>query len=96
MRAMAKINVRQPDDAKQQVPTEVLATSIVSIADGIKKLRSGRLTDKALFLLIQHAAPSVGGRGGYSPISIKDIKAVFEGIENLESAFIKKAVKISR
>lgn len=84
---MAKVIVKQAPE--KEVPTEVLAASIVALAEGMRKLRAGRLTDKALFLLIQHAAPNVGGRG-YSPVSIKDIKAVFQGIENLEAEFIKK------
>jgi hypothetical protein len=69
-----------------EVPTEVLAESIVAISAGIKKLRSGRLTDRALLLLIQDAAPSLR----HKPISQREIKAVLEGIDGLERAFIKK------
>lgn len=83
-----KIEVKQQPE--KEVPTEVLASSIAAIAEGMRKLRAGRLTDKALFLLIQHAAPNVGGRGGFSPVSIKEIKAVFEGIDALEATFLKK------
>ncbi len=91
---MAKIAVKQSEDKTKEVATEVMASSIVAIAEGMRKLRSGRLNDKALFLLIQSAAPSVGGRGGYAPISIKDIKAVFEGIDSLESTFLRKPAKV--
>lgn len=83
---MPKVTVKQ--NPEKEVPTEVLADSIVSIAAGLKKLRSGRLTDKALYLLIQHAAPNAGRGGG--AISQAQIKAVFEGIEALERTFLKK------
>lgn len=78
------ITVRQNPD--KEVPTEVLADAIIAISEGVKKLRAGRLTDKALYLLIQHAAPSVGNK----PLSQKEIKAVLEGAESLARTFIKK------
>ena len=59
-----------------EVPTEVLASAIVTIAEGVKKLRSGRLSDRALFILIQDATPG--------SIGIREIKAVLDGIENLK------------
>ena len=72
---------------EKEVPTEVLADSVIAISDGIKKLRNGRLTDRALLLLIQDAAPS--NRMG-KPISQREIKAVLEGIESLERLYVKK------
>ncbi len=81
---MKKTVVKQTPE--KEIPTEVLAESIVAISEGIKKLRAGRLTDRALLLLIQDAAPSIRNK----PISQREIKAVLEGIENLERAFIKK------
>lgn len=86
-----KIKVLQHEEKEKQVPIEVLADSIVQISQGIKKLRSGRLNDRALMLLIQHAAPNVSARSRlYTPLSIKAIKAVFEGIESLEATYLKK------
>lgn len=76
----------------EEVPTEVMADAIIAISQGIKKLRSGKLKDNALYLLIQHAAPSQTSRGGFStgrPISIKTIKAVIEGLESLQRTFVK-------
>lgn len=78
---MPSVKVTQPEG--KEVPTEVLSSAIVSIADGIKKLRSGRLNDRALFLLIQHASPG-------SNLSQRDIKAVLSGIESLERIYLKK------
>lgn len=74
-----------------EVPTEVLAESIVAISDGVKRLRSGKLKESALLLLIQHAAPSPK-RGRYrtgQPIPIRTIKAVLEGMESLKTQFVK-------
>lgn len=85
---MAKVTVKQTPE--KEIPTEVLADSIVAISSGLKKLRAGRLTDRALYLLVQDAAPSVGGKYGNSKLSMKEIRAVFEGVESLERAFLKK------
>ena len=74
-------------DATDPIAVEVLATEIVAIAQGIKKLRSSRLNDRALHLLIQHAAPT-GPR--YEKITVGQIKQVLAGIEALEAAYLKK------
>jgi len=81
---MRKLAVKQ--DPKEEIPTEIMAAEIVAISQGIKKLRAGRLNDRALFLLVQAATPSIK----FKPISLKTVKAVFEGIENLEGTFLKK------
>ncbi len=75
----------------KEVTIEVLAQSITDISTGIKKLRSGRLNDRALLLLIQNAAPSLhSGRYSYKPVPIKTIQHVLNGIENLEAEYLKK------
>lgn len=76
------------NDSEKPIPTEVIADSIVAISEGIKKLRSGRLNDKALLLLIQHASPQL--LAPYRKVGITEIKAVIEGMESLESTFLKK------
>lgn len=85
------VNVVQKAGA--EVPTELLASSIVAIAQGITKLRNGRLNDKALFLLIQHAAPGVGSYGPKPTIG--QIKAVFDGIDALERTYVRKKAAAS-
>lgn len=86
---MGKISVKQEPGA--EVPTEVMADAIVTISDGVKRLRSGRLNEKALLLLIQHASPLTKGRPGRSPsrLSTREIKLVLDGIEGLGRAYIK-------
>jgi hypothetical protein len=59
-----------------------------ALAAGVRKLRSGRLNDRALFLLIQDAAPTVGRNS--TKLSMRDIKAVFDGIDSLEDSFLRK------
>ena len=83
-----KIIVKQNPEA--EVPTEVLAESIKAISEGMRRLRSGRLNDRALFLLIQDAAPNTGGKYRSAPLSIKQIRAVIEGIDQLAAAFLRK------
>ena len=73
-----KVFVRQQPE--KEIPTEILAESIVAISDGFRKLRSGRLNDKTLLLLVSHA----------SGVAQREIKAVFEAIESLERLYLKK------
>ena len=82
------LTVKVTQEPGNEVTTEVIATHIIAIAEGIERLRAGRLTDRALFLLIQAAAPNYR-----KPLSLKEIKSVFDGIDNLKSAFLKKPVK---
>ena len=78
-------------DPALEVPTEVIAASIEAIAEGLRKIRAGRLNEKALVLLIQHAAPLVSGRR----ITASEVKAVIGGIESLESTYLKKSTPIT-
>lgn len=86
---MKKITVKQKEEAP--VALEVLADNILAISEGVKKLRQGRLTDRALVLLIQHASPRLkkGNYGGQVLIPARDVKIVLEGIEGLADAFLK-------
>lgn len=81
---MAKVKVVQMPD--NEIPTEVMADSIVAISAGVKKLLSTRLNRRALLLLIQDATPAVGRK----KIGIKEIDAVLEGMELLEATFLLK------
>jgi hypothetical protein len=88
--AAKKIVVKQ--DPEAEVPTEVLADAIVAIAEGVRKLRSGRLQDRTLCMLIADAAP---GYGAYprKTVSLRDVKAVLDGIEALERTHLKPKPK---
>jgi hypothetical protein len=86
-----KVEVKQ--DEKIEIPIQVIATSIKAISEGIKILRSGPLNDKALILLIQNAAPNVGGPYKQSKIGTTEIRAVLEGMESLEATYLKKKVR---
>lgn len=78
---MARIaTIKQNPD--EPVPTEVLADSIKEIAEGIRHLRTGRLNDRALILLIQDAAAG--------PLSKSDIRLVLDSIDSLEKTFLRK------
>lgn len=65
------------------IATEIIAGAIVAIADSIRKLRNGRLNERALLVLIKSAAGDT--------ISQRDIKIVLNSIEDLERAFLRKA-----
>ena len=88
-----KIKVVNKDETKP-MPVEVLAESIKAISDGVRKLRNGPLNDRALLLLIQNAAPGVGGRHGTNKLGMAEIRAVLEGMESLENTYLKKKPKV--
>lgn len=69
-------------------PVEVMEKAILDISEGIKKLRSTRLNDKALCLLISHACSGV-----YPKPSPSLVKTVLDGIQSLEETFLKKVQK---
>ena len=81
------VNIVQPLD-KPAVSTEVMAEAIVSISQGIKKLLAGPLNEKALLLLIAHAAEPYGK---YPVVKVgqRDVKAVLDSIQSLERTFLK-------
>lgn len=82
---MKKVIIKQ--EPEKEVPTEVLAASIVAIAKSLKDLRSTRLNDKALHLLIHHAVPSS------SRPSMREIQNVIYGISVLETTYLKQPPK---
>lgn len=84
---MKTITIKQDD--QKPVPVEILAESIKTIAQGIRRLRQGPLNDRALVLLIQYAAPT-SGKYQARKIGISEIKAVFEGIDRLEAEYLRK------
>ncbi len=87
---MTKIAVKQ--DENDEVPIEVLATSIRAIAAGIKKLRNGPLGEKALLLLISDNCQKRNSRGYHVKhrVSPGTIKIILDSIESLQSAYFKR------
>lgn len=68
---------------KRELPQDVattIAAAVEEVAAGVKRLRSGRLNDKALLLLISHASKQ--------PQST--VKAVLNGMDELADHFLKK------
>lgn len=79
---MAKVKITQPAD--EQVPVEIIATELSKIADGVAKLRSGPLNEKALLLLIQNAMPTTDRP------TLKQIRAVLDAAESLKAQYVRK------
>lgn len=87
-----KIVVKQDVDA-DEVPVEILANEITAMAESVRRLRAGRLNERALILLIQNAAPGIKKRMGNVPISSKQVRAVLDGIDSLEREYLRPAKK---
>lgn len=62
---------------------EVLAQSIVSVAESARKLLSSRLSERAILILIQDA---VSG----PPLRMTDIQLVLRAAANLDGKYLKK------
>lgn len=72
-----RVLVKQPEN--ENIPMEVLANSIVKIAEASEALRKSRLKERTLLLLIQD----------YTKLSQRDIKAVLDALPLLEVAYLK-------
>lgn len=81
-----KVLVKQ--DEKNEIPTEVIASAIVVIAEGMKKIRAGRLNEKAIELLVQHASTTTGYP--QRKPSLSEVRSVLNGLESLEKTYLKK------
>lgn len=66
-----------------------LSDEIVAISMAMKKLRTTRLSDNTLYLLIQNA---IGQNEAtrYKQVPLKTIRLVIEGVEALEDKCLKK------
>ena len=83
-----EVVVKQNEE--KPVPVEVLAEAILSISEGVKKLRAGPLNERALLLLIQNAAPAMkSGRYHRTPVTTKMVNAVLQGMDALEREYLK-------
>ena len=58
---------------------EVIADDIARIAEGVRKLRAGRLNDRALLLLLSHA----------SGVGQTTCKLVFDALATLDKKYLK-------
>lgn len=76
MATKKKVVVENPED----LPTKIIADSIVAISDGVKALRNGRLNEKALTLLLAHASSQ----------SQHTVKQVLNGLENLRVLYTRR------
>ena len=74
------MGIKIKQEPEKEVPTEVLAQSIVEISQGVRKLRAGRLNDKALRVLLSHAT-------GHSQTTVGQ---VLNALEDLEAHYIRK------
>ena len=78
---MTKVNVAQ--DSEKEIPAEIIASSIVEISKGMKKLNETRLTRRAIVTLIHEN----------SKISRSAIEIVLNNLESLEQTWLKKRAK---
>lgn len=80
---MKKETVTVKKDEANPEPVEIIAKSILEIAEGMKKLNATRLNREALVTLIWD----------HSHVSKKDIRVVLNNLEALESIFLKRIIK---
>jgi len=69
---------------KEKHPLDELKTQIDAIQHGVRLIRESGISDHALYLLIQRAAPAVGRRYTKAKPSISMIKAVLAGMDRLK------------
>ena len=74
----AKIKVVQKENA-EPIPTEIIAQSIKEIAEGMKALKSSRLTKRAVLVLVRDSCNE----------SLATIERVLNSLEDLERTYLK-------
>lgn len=78
-------------DPDEVVPKEVLADAIVKLSDAAERLLSGRLTERALLLLLHDAVKPTTNWSGKQPTkpTKSDIKAVLHALPELKKLYVK-------
>lgn len=66
---------------------EILASAIVDIATGMRKLLDSRLAPNTIYLLVQN---SVGKRRRGKPVPLEDIEAVLTAASTLDQKYLKQ------
>lgn len=80
---MAKERIKIKKDDENPEATELLAKSIIQIAEGIEKINKGRLTRRAIVVLLQDMV-------GSSKLSKIQINLVLDNLPRLKAWYIKK------
>lgn len=75
---MKKVTVSQ--NPEKEVPTEIMAEAIVEIAEAARRLRTSRLNDKAILLLLSKSSGQ--------PQHV--VKAVLDAAESLAKNYLRK------
>jgi hypothetical protein len=78
-----KTKIVKPVEPEKEIPTEILAESILELSEGIKKVRAGRLNDRALFILLRDA----------TGVGINEIESIVDALENLDRRYLKPKEK---
>lgn len=81
MKMNNKVTVRQ--DETKPIPVEILASSIVETAKGVKRINASALSRKALVVLLCD----------YTKYSKYQVEAVLRGLDELERMYLKKDSK---
>lgn len=82
MAKKAEVIIKRSEENPE--PTEIMAEAIIKISQAFEKIRNGRLTERALVVLIHDSISP--------PVSKSTIRAVLDSIADLKNQYIKKAV----
>jgi len=81
--ASKKKDVVVKQDMEEEVPAQVLASAILEVSEGFKKMKRAGLTERAIVLLL-HDASGVG-----KPM----VRAVLDGLDSLERLYLMPRLK---
>lgn len=73
-----KVNEENPE------PLEVIAQSIIEVAEAFKKIQNSRLSKRVIVLLIKDMTRNIG---------INEIEAILDAVPKLESYYLKSVKK---
>jgi hypothetical protein len=79
---MAKKKLKIEKDPENEIPVQILEQAILDISSGLRKIRSGRLNDRAIILLVQYSV-------GTAVVTQAQVKAVLDAATNLDRHYFK-------
>lgn len=85
MKTQAKITNEQ----EPIIEVEVIADAVIKISEAVERLKKSKLSERAILLLIHDNCSLAGGKFHKKPVTLKQVKAVYDSIHTLKNAYIK-------
>ena len=87
---MATKTITVKTDEENPEPVEIIAEAIIEISKAMGRINNGRLSKRAIILLIHDNCEWIGKHQGRHKPSQREIEAVLDSISSLQKAYVKQ------